>query len=379
MATLLVEGPAAEKATGELIVIKSGKKLSDYPIDRPIFAHFRDIHGEEIIVRRHRGDMGCHWHLASAVEEEKTNSDIQKHWQDASGTHTSYNSLELHCHGGYAAIETIEKAFVERGFALVSWKEWIHESSEDPFAAAALTALADARTERTASILLDQYHGVLRRAFEDIERGAWPRVKVEELLECASLGLHLTKPWRVVLIGEPNVGKSSLLNALVGYDRAIVQHTPGTTRDLVVVQTAFEGWPVALCDTAGLRVLDSAENPRIDPIERAGIELAQQQIAQADLLLSIFDAGKPWTESDQIFLDQHPQALVIHNKVDLVRSAHQRPAGLFVSAATGQGIEELSCLIAQRLVPNPPPPGAAVPFTEEQIDKLHSLLNSKRD
>jgi tRNA modification GTPase len=362
VATLLVEGPATDNAIAELLVIKSGKNLSDYHADRPIFSHFGGSEGEDIIVRRHDG----------------------------------VNSLELHCHGGYAAIETIEKAFVERGFFLVSWKDWIEQSSEDPFAAEALIALADARTERTASILLDQYHGVLRRAFEEIECGAGcqpatnagesgqvgnlpHKEKIEDLLERDSFGLHLTKPWRVVLIGEPNVGKSSLLNALVGFDRAIVHHTPGTTRDLVVVQTAFEGWPVELCDTAGLRVMDSLENPRIDPIERAGIELAQQQIAQADLLLSIFDAGNPWTEADEAFLKKHPQALVIHNKVDLLRSAHQRPAGLFVSAATGQGIEELSRLIARRLVPNPPPPGAAVPFTKEQIARLHSLLHSKRD
>jgi tRNA modification GTPase len=362
VATLLVAGPATEQVAGELLFFKSGKKLSDYPADRPIFAHFGGIDGEEIIVRR-RSDS---------------------------------HAIELHCHGGYAAIQTIERAFVERGFFLLSWKNWIVESDEDPFATAALLALADARTERTASILLDQYHGALRRAFEEIEAaknsgisgqvGNLPHKseqvgnlphdeQIEELLERVPLGRHLTKPWRVALIGEPNVGKSSLLNALLGYGRAIVHHTPGTTRDLVIVQTAFEGWPIELCDTAGLRVLHPLEKSETDLIEQEGIELAMGQIAQADLLLLIFDASKPWTAADQAFWEKHPQALVIHNKVDLAASTNDRPGGLFVSAVTGQGIEELPRLIAQRLVPHPPSPGAAVPFTEEQVEKLRGFVS----
>ncbi len=361
MATLLIEGPELLRAAENLLCVKGGKKLSDCPANRPIYARFGGEKGEEIIVRRRGGAL------------------------------RQIESLEIHCHGGCAAVHEIENAFAERGFSRISWKDWIANNAADPFAAAARLALADARTERTAAILLDQYHGALRRAFEKIERSSGvsrfscpPQAlmrrqsQIDALLERAPLGLHLTQPWRVTLIGAPNVGKSSLLNALAGYNRAIVHHTPGTTRDLVTVHTAFEGWPVELCDTAGLRTLrhadDKTEN---DDLERAGIELAREQIAQADLLLLIFDAVKSWTPADQTFRERYPQALVLHNKADLPRSVDNRPEGLFVSAMTGQGIEKLPHLIARRLVPQPPPPGAAVPFTKEQIEKL--LVGSCRE
>lgn len=342
VATLLIEGPGTVRAAEELLYFKSGRKWAAQPIDRPLFAHFGGENGEEVVVRRRE--------VATPI---------------------SIESLELHCHGGFAAIRAIERAFVERGFAPLSWKDWIAENAEDPIAAAARVALADARTERTAAILLDQYRGALRRALDDRKITV---AQIEAILERAPLGLHLTKPWRVVLIGEPNVGKSSLLNALVGYRRAIVHHTPGTTRDVVAAQTAFDGWPVELCDTAGLRAGDPETAAEFDKIERAGIELTRRQIARADLLLMIFDAGKSWTVAEQAFRERYPQALVIHNKADLPRPADNRPEGMFVSALNGEGIEELPRRIAQRLVPDPPPPGAAVPFTEEQVEMLRGLM-----
>src|SRR5207244_11945531 len=78
---------------------------------------------------------------------------------------------------------------------------------------------------------------------------------LDELARYAGVGRHLTAPWRVAVAGAPNVGKSSLVNALAGYQRSVVAPTPGTTRDVVTALLAIDGWPVELADTAGLRPL----------------------------------------------------------------------------------------------------------------------------
>ena len=164
------------------------------------------------------------------------------------------------------------------------------------------------------------------------------------LLAREQLGRHLTRPWSVVLAGRINVGKSSLLNALAGYGRAIVHPAPGTTRDAVAVTTAVDGWPVELCDTAGLRATG-------DAIERAGIERARQRLAQADLVVLVADRSVPWSPEDEGLARQYPAAVLVHNKCDLPASSGHRPGGISTSALRGQGIDALLTAIGRRLAP----------------------------
>jgi tRNA modification GTPase len=339
IATLLVEGAGAWHVIATVVCSRSGRPLGSLPGDCLLLGRVGGPPAEEVVVRAR-----------------------------------SAKSVEVHCHGGHAAVAMIERKLTECGCQPTTWRDWLAAKSGDPIAAAAHTALAEARTERTTTILLDQYGGALRSAFSEIETTlaqgdtATAARNIDALLRRAVLGRHLITGWRVVLAGSPNVGKSSLINALAGYRRAIVHGPPGTTRDVVSVDAAVDGWPVELSDPAGLRADTSS-----DPLERAGIALAKETLALADLIVLVFDRSHAWSGADQGLIQSWPNALWVHNKCDLPLAPGSRPAGIHLSALRHEGMETLVAAIAERLVPDPPPPGTAVPFTEDQVAWLTDL------
>jgi tRNA modification GTPase len=276
--------------------------------------------------------------------------------------------VEIHCHGGMAAVEAIVSSLVAAGATRRSPEDSIAREEPDRIAVEARLALAEAKTERTALILLDQYHGALRREVEEI-LDAWNRgeqlaglLKLSLLSQRSKAGQHLTSPWRVAIVGPPNVGKSSLMNALVGYSRSIVFDQPGTTRDPVRAETAFDGWPIELVDTAGLRQTE-------DSIESAGVERAQQAMAAADLRLVVSDSAAHACSNspDNDSTGSRPE-ISIYNKIDLRtdRDPFFWP-GVKVSAKTGEGLPDLVSSILQALLGIAPSAGDAVPFTLRQI------------
>jgi tRNA modification GTPase len=428
VATLRIEGFRAGEVVDALFCTSKGQLLSSYPADRLVTGYF----GEESVIAETTQPHGLQ---DSDADATAFNSEglLHEKTQGADAAHSSLatthsdstceqvvvrrckdEAIEIHCHGGNAAVARIESLLVAAGCQNVSWQAWAADERQDSIAADAWIALAQARTERTASILLDQYHGALRRAIDDIQaaidrgsvinRGSvaehgsvdnrgnrdFAKQQIDVLCQRIPLGLHLVQPWNVVLGGSVNVGKSSLINALVGYGRSIVHATPGTTRDAVTVTTAIDGWPVHLCDTAGLHASR-------DPIEQAGIELAKQRLSEADLVVLVFDISQPWSDADQTLWEQWPNALVVFNKSDLPHSpttshssdprhlfAHcspsdlcspsdSRPVGLMVSAKQGVGLDVLLSAMANRLVPHPPTPGDAVPFNLAQAELIRRI------
>ncbi|MFI4876982.1 MAG: GTPase [Blastopirellula sp. JB062] len=349
IATLLVEGPAADVAVDRHFFPLGVKKVSASAIGDVLVGHWRetaDEPGEELVVSR-----------------------------------TAAHRIEVHCHGGVAASRRIVRHLLEAGCCEIHWTDYARRSEESPLTAAARIALAEARTVRTAGHLLDQYHGALQAELESIagllrtHQAGEANLRLQALLATAKFGVHLITPWKVVIAGSPNVGKSSLINALVGYERAIVFDKPGTTRDAVTAAAAFDGWPVELADTAGLRESE-------DAIEREGISRARRLLNEADHIILAFDSTAPWTKADDQLIAAHPNSIIVHNKSDLPAAVAQgdRPPGLHVSAINGDGIALLVKTIGHALAPVPPVPGTPLLFAATQvtaIEETRRLLGEK--
>ena len=267
-------------------------------------------------------------------------------------------------HGGPAAVALVVEALAAEGAELRRPVAWVRHDARSAIAAEALVDLARAPTVRTAEILLEQAQGALeadvREALAALaDDPAKALGLVDALLGRAIVGLRLIAGWRVVLAGRPNVGKSRLLNALTGYDRAIVDATPGTTRDVVTARTALEGWPVELADTAGLR-------PSDDPIEASGVALARARQGEADLVLVVLDRSEPLTDIDRAVVSEQARGLIVANKCDL--PAAWSPADLdavAVSAQQGDGIEGLVATVA-----TPARPRGSAPLPRRPLSSL---------
>ncbi len=335
VAVVLVAGPCALNVVNELFHSVRGQPLTEIPVGQIALGSWGAADGEELIACRR-----------------------------------AENQLEIHCHGGLAAVRGVINQLTDRGCLKTTWQDWLRRQAADPLCAAAQIALASAPTARTAAILLDQYEGALSRvihaALVNVSAGRWEQAaqSLDEILVFRDFGTHLTSPWQVVLTGRTNVGKSSLLNALAGYQRAIVSPHSGTTRDILTVTTAIDGWPVQLLDTAGMRDTE-------DELEAAGVALASVAIAKADLVLHVDDTA--------IFsLPVSTAARLIHVRskwdLDSTRVAHalecptsEERTVFFTSSLTGEGIAVLVTAIGRALVPNIPGNGSAVPFQANQV------------
>ncbi|MBF0214364.1 MAG: tRNA uridine-5-carboxymethylaminomethyl(34) synthesis GTPase MnmE [Magnetococcales bacterium] len=170
------------------------------------------------------------------------------------------------------------------------------------------------------------------------------------LLRQASWGIRLQDGFHLVIVGRPNVGKSSLFNRMLGRKRAIVSATPGTTRDCIESAIEIQGMRITLLDTAGLRYT-------AEPVEAEGIQLTRERLSQADGVLLVMDAQQGVTEADLELLEDIPadQTLLVWNKMDLYAGSSlsipvELPA-IRVSSETGAGMEILEDHIAKLLLP----------------------------
>ena len=283
-------------------------------------------------------------------------------------------NIEIHCHGGETVPATIMSDLRDLGFDVLDRQELAHRLHAGRWETETILAMTRAVSDKTAGILLQQYSlvaGFLAELGELIAGNPdRARAELNKMVAWADFGRHLTEPWTVVFAGRPNVGKSSLMNAIVGFDRAIVHEIAGTTRDVVSHVTAIEGWPVEIKDTAGLR--NSEES-----IEQMGIERARNIIRDADLLVAVMDASQAPNEFDAQLLQLNPD-LIVANKIDLGNNRAVIAGGQEVietSASFGQGIDLLIETIATRLVDGLPPQSLLIPINDRQVDLLRSVAS----
>ncbi|MGQ9549462.1 MAG: tRNA uridine-5-carboxymethylaminomethyl(34) synthesis GTPase MnmE [Roseiflexus sp.] len=226
---------------------------------------------------------------------------------------------------------------------------------------------------------------------QDIETPLATAVQaLDTLVASAQHGIIYRQGARAVLIGRPNAGKSSLLNALLRVDRAIVTPIPGTTRDTLEETASLGGVPVVLTDTAGIVESD-------DPVERLGVMRSRQAVMQANLALLVVDVTIPATDNDReiVALTTGKRTILTLNKIDLIGvdlspvAARQREyeqirgkafdAMVSVSALTGQGLEELSATVARQLLGTPLAADGRLVTNVRHRDALVRALEHARD
>lgn len=274
--------------------------------------------------------------------------------------------VEVHCHGGPEVQRMLVDLFVSRGCLVSEWTDLLHRN-RSALEADATIALTQARTLRTANVILDQLHGAFANAIHDIlhaienDQKEDAGQRLQSLAKHTQIGRRLTTPWRVAIAGAPNVGKSSLINRLAGYQRAVVSETPGTTRDVVITTLALDGWLIEFQDTAGMR-------SDAGTLEGMGIELTRSAMTKADLCLWVVDASVSPVMPEEMSASTH----VVINKTDLAPTwdLNQYPEASHFSAQTGEGITTLCESITQWLIPDPPTPGDAVPFSSDLCDRV---------
>jgi tRNA modification GTPase len=307
---------------------------------------------------------------------------VAVYWE-APETPTGEDLLEMTAHGSPEILRELVSAAVEAGARLAAPGEFTRRAFTngrlDLAQAEGVEALIAARGGRARRAALERLEGGLSRAVgaaraplldllaqlearldhpdEDIPALADAqadaalaglRVPLERLLAAHDRGRAEREGLRVCLVGRPNAGKSSLLNALLGRDRAIVAAAPGTTRDTLEEAAVLEGLPATLVDTAGLRE-DAA-----DDAEREGVRRAERALSACDVAVLVVDAARGEDAADararrralEIAAAQGRPVVVALNKADLVAERGALSGGLAVSARTGEGLDALARAVA---------------------------------
>lgn len=298
-------------------------------------------------------------------------------------SYTGEDVVEINCHGGVVLLKKILRLVLQNGAQAAAPGEFTKRAflngKLDLSEAESVMTLISAQGEQGANAAFNQLEGSLSRKIEKINSSllslaahiaAWvdyPDDEIEELgnnelystiynayLElCALLsnfdsGMAVTNGVEAAIVGKPNVGKSTLMNLLTGYDRSIVTEIEGTTRDVVEETVNLNGCILRISDTAGMRETG-------DIVEKLGVERSRKKLERAAIVFAVFDLSKPLSDEDKELIDEckDKNVIPIINKTDLeprldvdyIKNKLGSP--LFISAKSGDGYNELCDRVAE--------------------------------
>ena len=320
-------------------------------------------------------------------------------------SYTGEDTAELQCHGSPMVLRQALEALFAAGARQAKAGEFTRRAfvngRMDLTQAEAVVDLIDAQTPRAAenaaaqlegavtrgtdavydglASICSHYHAVLDYPDEDIEDFELAQYRavlngaaeqLARLRDTFRRGSVLKNGVPCAILGRPNVGKSSLMNALVGYDRAIVTSIPGTTRDTIEEKAVLGGVLLRLVDTAGLRETE-------DPVERIGVQRAKGAADAAELALVLLDGSAPLTDEDEAVLEAAQAAehrIVLRSKADLP-AVWTREDAIPVSAVTGEGLPALEAAVAALYPPDSSVPVGQVLTNPRQADAVARALD----
>ena len=315
----------------------------------------------------------------TVVDNEKVIDEVLVAYMKGPNSYAAEDVIEINCHGGFISVKKILELILSKGVRLAEAGEFTKRAflngRIDLSQAEAIIDVIKSKTDMAHEVAQSQLEGSLAKKIKDLrmnvtevlahlevsidfaeedveeityqtleEKALELRNEIKKLYDTAESGKILRDGLKTVIVGKPNVGKSSLLNSILGENRAIVTDIAGTTRDVIEEFVNIKGIPLKIVDTAGIRETE-------DVVEKIGVEKSRESFSTADLVIMVLDASRKLSEEDMEILEslKNKKTIVLLNKMDLEPQIELEKIEEFVnsediikiSALKHQGIEEL--------------------------------------